>query len=65
MRRGYYGCSMPAGYCGCPQESRARCRHAHWVEQHPGLPADMTAGDVIALFSLPDDDDTMHSGQSR
>lgn len=26
-----------------------------------GVPDDMTALDVIWLFSLPDDDDTMHS----
>lgn len=26
-----------------------------------GVPEDMTALDVIEFFSLPDDDDTMHS----
>lgn len=26
-----------------------------------GVPEDMTADDVIALFSLPDDDDSMHA----
>jgi hypothetical protein len=26
-----------------------------------GIPEDMTAEDVIALFSLPDDDDSMHA----
>lgn len=27
------------------------------------LPSDLGPRDVMALFSLPDDDDTMHSGQ--
>lgn len=30
-RSGYYGCSLPPGGCGCPQPSRGKCRHAHWV----------------------------------
>lgn len=32
-----------------------------------GVPEDMTVDDVVALFSLPDDDDTMHTreGASR
>jgi hypothetical protein len=28
-----------------------------------GIPEDLTAGDVARFFSLPDDDDTMHSQQ--
>jgi hypothetical protein len=33
-RDGYYGCKMPPGYCGCPQETRVNCRNGVWV-QHP------------------------------
>lgn len=31
---GYYGCKMPPGFCGCPQDTRHRCQHSHWVVLH-------------------------------
>lgn len=31
------------------------------IQKQMGLPSDLTPSDVKALFSLPDDDDTMHS----
>lgn len=30
--RGHYGCSLPPGACGCPQDQRGRCPNSHWVE---------------------------------
>lgn len=30
-----------------------------------GVPSDMTANDVVDFFSLPDDDDSMHSGDRQ
>jgi hypothetical protein len=31
MAPGFYGCRLPPGGCGCPQDVRHKCRHAHWV----------------------------------
>jgi len=31
-KAGYYGCCMPPGYCGCPQDVRKNCRHGRWVK---------------------------------
>lgn len=28
---GYYGCSLPPGACGCPQDVRHKCASAHWI----------------------------------
>lgn len=33
--QGYYGCKLPPGACGCPQEQRSRCSHSHWVKTVP------------------------------
>ena len=30
-----------------------------------GIPSDMTVDDVLAFFSLPDDDDSMHSARAN
>lgn len=29
---GYYGCKLPPGACGCPQDVRHKCSHSHWVD---------------------------------
>lgn len=31
---GYYGCRRPPGACGCPQNQRYQCQHAHWISRH-------------------------------
>ncbi len=45
---------------GCCHSS---CRRPHSRKElnKLGVPSDMTAEDVMALFSLPDDDDSMHA----
>lgn len=53
----------------CPWDGRVCNTEGNCVYPCPGrkrldklgVPADMTADDVLALFSLPDDDDSMHS----
>lgn len=46
---GYYGCSLPPGACGCPQDARHRCASAHWIATSPTRDDAEGAGDDAAL----------------
>lgn len=40
MSNGYYGCALPPGACGCPQDKRAKCQHGRWISEASPVPRD-------------------------